>query len=163
MSHADVDLKSPPRRRYGCVALIRNHERKVLLVKRNYGDGKWILPGGGAHEGENIVDAVRREVREKTGLSLPLSHVVAVDQVPFNPANDVAEGMNFVFSGGILTSEQAGTVTLPSGGELAAYAWVRPEELPLWVRPYQAGRIGEALVVAEAGGGMPALARGVPV
>src|SRR5690348_1641347 len=46
------------------------HEGRVALVKRAYPplQGEWSIPGGGLHVGETIVDGVRREVEEETGL-----------------------------------------------------------------------------------------------
>ncbi len=54
------------------VALIRNHEGKLLILKmpKNRGvfPGKWGIVGGGIEEGELIDQALRREVREEVGL-----------------------------------------------------------------------------------------------
>lgn len=53
-------------------------EGKVLLVRRAPDDtypGMWEYPGGGVdeinHDFEHIVDALRREVLEETGIALP--------------------------------------------------------------------------------------------
>jgi ADP-ribose pyrophosphatase YjhB (NUDIX family) len=45
-------------------------ENKVLLVERanNPGKGLWTIPGGYVDQGEQIADAVKREIREETGL-----------------------------------------------------------------------------------------------
>ena len=45
-----------------------NNQNEVLLVKHSYEKG-WFLPGGGVDRGENILDAVKREVFEETGLT----------------------------------------------------------------------------------------------
>lgn len=45
---------------------------KVLVVKSWLGDGRWQLPGGGLHAGEDPLRGAVREMREETGLSLPL-------------------------------------------------------------------------------------------
>ena len=52
------------------VAAILEREGRLLLVKRNIepGLGQWSLPGGFVETGETAVDAVKREVREETGL-----------------------------------------------------------------------------------------------
>ena len=43
---------------------------EVLLVKSWLGDGRWILPGGGLHRGEDPRSGAVRELREETGISL---------------------------------------------------------------------------------------------
>jgi ADP-ribose pyrophosphatase YjhB (NUDIX family) len=46
----------------------------VLLGRRatDPGEGRWDLPGGFLQEGEDPLDALRREVREETGLELDI-------------------------------------------------------------------------------------------
>lgn len=53
---------------------------EVLLVKRGKAPfkGKWSIPGGGLNHGERIEDAVHREVREETGLTIRLVGLIGV-------------------------------------------------------------------------------------
>ncbi len=65
----------------GVSALIKEGDR-ILLVKRGAepGRGCWALPGGLLELGEDLEAAVRREVREETGLEVDPLDVVAVQQ-----------------------------------------------------------------------------------
>ena len=56
------------------------HKNKVLLVKLNYGyaRGKWVIPGGLVECGETLQEAIVREIKEETGLSVKPVGLVGV-------------------------------------------------------------------------------------
>jgi ADP-ribose pyrophosphatase YjhB (NUDIX family) len=56
----------------GVEAVCFDASGRVLLGRRAFapGAGKWDLPGGFLHEHELPLDALRREVREETGLEI---------------------------------------------------------------------------------------------
>jgi len=51
---------------------------RALLVRESYGLQLWGLPGGRAEPGESMVDAVRREVYEETGLEAELVGLIGL-------------------------------------------------------------------------------------
>lgn len=58
----------------GC--LVRNDDNQVLLI-RHCRRG-WEIPQGRVEEGENLVDALRREVREEAGVEIEPGPLAAV-------------------------------------------------------------------------------------
>jgi 8-oxo-dGTP pyrophosphatase MutT (NUDIX family) len=51
------------------------HGGKVLLIRSRHG-GRYYLPGGGIEVGERIEDALKREVREETGIEVEVEGFV---------------------------------------------------------------------------------------
>ncbi len=56
-----------PKLAVDCIVLIGN---RVLLIKRKNPPLGWALPGGFVNYGETVESAVRREIKEETGLTL---------------------------------------------------------------------------------------------
>src|SRR5258708_5159908 len=48
---------------------------KVLVVKSLISSGRWGLPGGGLHRGEDVRDGALRELYEETGIRLEPSQL----------------------------------------------------------------------------------------
>jgi 8-oxo-dGTP pyrophosphatase MutT (NUDIX family) len=117
----------------GIKALIRNNEGKVLLLQVNpaklHGERKnyWDLPGGRVQKGHTVLDTLKREVAEETGIidiqaTKDIGMVLSNIRIPFGEGDtvglilgvykcEVAEGSNIVLS-----------------DEHVAYDWFAPKE-----------------------------------
>lgn len=63
-------------------AVVRDRDR-VLLIKRGKDPnrGRWTVPGGKVEWGETMREAVRREVREETGLEVDVADPVWIGEL----------------------------------------------------------------------------------
>jgi 8-oxo-dGTP diphosphatase len=61
----------------GVFAVIEQHDQ-ILLVKKNYGNKAWILPGGSVEKGETLENALIREVKEETNQDITALRFIAV-------------------------------------------------------------------------------------
>jgi ADP-ribose pyrophosphatase YjhB (NUDIX family) len=51
----------------GVRAIVTNDSKQILLVKHTY-TNEWHLPGGKVSKGENLLDALKRELSQEIGL-----------------------------------------------------------------------------------------------
>jgi ADP-ribose pyrophosphatase YjhB (NUDIX family) len=94
----------------------------VLLGRRRNdpGAGRWDLPGGFLHEGENALEGLRREVREETGLEL--------EPIEFLGAwNEAYWGRDVLC---LTWSARAAGGEARAGDDLVELAWFAPDDRP---------------------------------
>jgi 8-oxo-dGTP pyrophosphatase MutT (NUDIX family) len=77
MTGATVQSR-PLFRVHASVAIVQRE--RVLVVQEAKADcrGQWNLPGGHVDYAESIPAAAARELREETGLALPIAHLVGI-------------------------------------------------------------------------------------
>jgi 8-oxo-dGTP diphosphatase len=56
--------------------ITENKEGNILLVKTYHGG--WVFPGGQVEEGENLIDALIREIKEESGIDVEVSCLIGI-------------------------------------------------------------------------------------
>lgn len=66
------------------VGAICVRDGQLLLIRRRNDParGRWSLPGGRVEAGELLADALKREVREETGLEISVGDLAGILEVP---------------------------------------------------------------------------------
>jgi ADP-ribose pyrophosphatase YjhB (NUDIX family) len=67
-----------PTKEVSVMAWIEDDGGAVLLVRQAAGLKLWTLPGGKVKKGESLVGALKREVREETGLRIEVGSLLGV-------------------------------------------------------------------------------------
>ena len=101
------------------LCLIKDGDR-VLLQNRVKKDWQgYTLPGGHVEPGESFVDAVVREMKEETGLTIEKPKLVGIKQFPIEGGRYIVLLFEATqFTGEIVSSEE-GEMTWIDRGELA--------------------------------------------
>lgn len=56
--------------------VVENDKGEILLVKTYHGG--WVFPGGQVEVGENLTDAVIREIKEESGINVAVNKLFAI-------------------------------------------------------------------------------------
>ena len=110
--------------RIPCVgAIVRDGAGRLLLIKRGHDPeaGKWSLPGGRIEPGETDAQALVREMREETGLTVLPGPLLGAVERP-GPGGSIIDIRDY-----------AATVTggtLAAGDDAADARWVAAADVP---------------------------------
>ena len=103
------------------------HEGRVLLIRRAYPplQGEWSIPGGGLLVGETIIEGVRRELLEETGIE---AHVLDPIEVFERIVREGSGRVQYHFVVLDYLCEVAGG-TAQAGGDATDVAWATEDAL----------------------------------
>jgi len=105
-------------------ALVVNVRGEVLIVRSSKWNDKFTVPGGHIELGERAEDAIKREVKEETGLDVEPVKLLLVQQAIY--PKDYHKHHHFVFMDYVCKTRSS-EVKL-DGRELQEYIWVKPED-----------------------------------
>jgi ADP-ribose pyrophosphatase YjhB (NUDIX family) len=82
-------------------ALLRWNGGVLLCRHEKKGKAVWLLPGGGVHSGETLMDALAREIREEVGVEPPPFEgpIAIVDSIAPGRTLTTKHVVHVIFSG----------------------------------------------------------------
>jgi 8-oxo-dGTP diphosphatase len=107
-------------------ALCVDDDGRVLLARRaaDVFQGYWDLPGGFLEEGEHPLDAMRRELREETGLEIEPTDFVGIWMDRYGDADDAPATLNLYWAARVVGGEPA------PADDVSELRWFALDELP---------------------------------
>jgi nucleoside triphosphatase len=122
-------------------ALIINPKGKILLIKSHKWKNKYTIPGGHIELGETMIEALKREVKEETGLNIFNIKFLCFQEFIFDSI--FWRKKHFIFFD-FVCETKGSEVKLNTEGE--EFLWISAEEaLELPVEPYAKHSIKEYL------------------
>jgi len=105
------------------------HRKRVLLIRRKHEPlkGEWSLPGGLVELGEELHEALRRELKEETGLEVePLEIMAVFDRIMRRPGGKARVRYHFVIVDYACRLKRG---RLSPSSDVVDARWVRREDL----------------------------------
>lgn len=108
-----------------CVGAVAVRDGVILLIRRGTppGEGLWSVPGGRVQRGETLADAVRRELREETGLDGEVGEAVGWTEL-------IGRRRHYVVVDFWVAVDPEATPV--AGTDASDAAWVAFEDLEQW-------------------------------
>jgi 8-oxo-dGTP diphosphatase len=121
-------------------AIVADDDGRVLLARRAYEPdaGKWDTPGGFLDEGEDPREAIRRELREETGLEVEPGRFLGAFVDTYGDGPGAGSVLNLVWDAKVVSGE------MEPADDVSELRWFAPDELPdadgeyafHWVAPF---------------------------
>jgi phosphoglycolate phosphatase len=107
-------------------ALIHDGHGNVLMVRTHKWSGKWGIPGGKIRRNETTEDALRREIREETGLEITDIRFVIVQDSIDSP--EFMRPEHFLLLNYVARTTAGETPDVTLNDEAEEFRWLRPED-----------------------------------
>jgi ADP-ribose pyrophosphatase YjhB (NUDIX family) len=107
-------------------ALCVDDEGRVLLARRagDVFEGYWDLPGGFLEEGEHPLAAVRRELKEETGLDVEPDDFLGIWMDRYGEADDAPATLNLYWTAHVTGGRPE------AADDVSELRWFPPDDLP---------------------------------
>ena len=110
-------------RRGEVVFAIRGPQGGTLVHRKTfYAEGIFRLPSGGINHGEPVLEALRREVREETGLAISASHCLGVQDCRLRYNGFSVRFVSYIFH----IHQTVGQLRIGPGENIAEFREVSP-------------------------------------
>ncbi len=106
-------------------AVIFTDDRKQILLQERVDNGKWSLPGGQMEPGESVKQAIKREVKEETGIDVNVVKLIGVYSDPEHVIAYSDGEIRQQFSMCFLCKAQSNTISVSSESKRVTYVPIR--------------------------------------
>ena len=111
-----------------CAAGVILHGGKVLIIQRSSDDeafpGLWELPSGKQESLETTIDAVKREVKEETGLNVEVDRIVGSFKFKVEKEDEIRDVTQISF-----LVKPVDSVEVKLSSEHQNFAWITKDEI----------------------------------
>ncbi|MER7248757.1 NUDIX domain-containing protein [Kribbella sp. NPDC000426] len=133
--------------------VVRRGDEVLLLLRANTGymDGHWAVPAGHVEQGESVIAAAVRELKEEVGIDVDPAELVPVTAMHRTGGNGdpIDERVDFFF----MASKWSGEPRLMEPEKAAGLEWYSLDKLPEPLVPHEA----RVLAAVADGRGLPAV------
>jgi len=141
-----TDKKKLPYRK-GVGIMLINKQKKVFVGKRIDNAEAWQMPQGGIDKGENVINAMRRELKEETGISsIKIIKQSAFEHIYDLPKNLIGKlwkgkygGQNQTWFLVQFTGDEKEINLNQKHPEFKEWRWIEAKKLPELIVPFKRG------------------------
>jgi len=128
-------------------ALIFDPQGRLLLVRSHKWRGRYVVPGGHVELGERLVDALRREAKEETGLDIYDPEFLCFQEFIYD--EHFWKSRHYIFFDFVCRTD---STVVQLNSEAEEYLWVSPKDaLNLPLEPYTVTAVQKCLQRRGAG------------